>query len=93
MVMMVYLFHLHDSCREMMVYLFHRYSSGYGREANYDGLSFSSPRLVVTLYSPRWSTFSIFAIETHDLKTWTLSSTFSPASTSFLSEEECDETK
>jgi len=48
---------------------------------------------VVTLYTPRWFTFSIYAIETHDLKTWTLSSTFSPASTSFLSEEECDETK
>jgi len=72
----------------MMVYLFHRYSSGYGREANYDGLSFPSPRLlVVTLYTPRWFTFSIYAIETHDLKTWTLSSTFSPVSTSFLSEE------
>jgi len=25
---------------------FHRYSSGYGREANYDGLSFPSPRLL-----------------------------------------------
>jgi len=29
----------------LMVYFFHRYSSGYGREANYDGLSFPSPRL------------------------------------------------
>ena len=43
---------------------------------------------VVMLYTPRWFTFSIYAIETHDLKTWTLSSTFSPASTSFFSEEE-----
>jgi hypothetical protein len=30
----------------LMVYSFHRYSSGYGREANYDGLSFPSPRLL-----------------------------------------------
>jgi hypothetical protein len=29
----------------MMVYLFHRFSSGYDREANNDGLSFPSPRL------------------------------------------------
>jgi len=43
---------------------------------------------VVMLYKPRWFTFSIYAIETHDLKTWTSSSTFSLTSTSFLSEEE-----
>jgi hypothetical protein len=30
---------------------FHRYSSGYGREANYDGLSFPSPRLLSWLYT------------------------------------------
>jgi len=40
------------------------------------------------LYKPRWFTFSIYVIETYDLKTWTSSSTFSPTSTSFLSEEE-----
>jgi len=72
-----------------MVYSFHRYSSGYGREANARWFIFSiSTTPVVMSYKPRWFTFSIYAIETYDLKTWTSSSTFSPTSTSFLSEEE-----
>ncbi len=57
---MVYLFHLHDSRRDVI-----------------------QTKMVY---------FSFYAIETYDLaadlKTWTSSSTFSPASTSFLSEEE-----
>jgi hypothetical protein len=62
-----------------MVYSFHRYSSGSGREANARWFIFSiSTTPVVMSYKPRWFTFSIYAIETYDLKTWTSTHSLQP---------------
>jgi hypothetical protein len=48
----------------------------------------TTPALAVTLSTLWWFTFSIYAIETHDLKNSKFSSTSSLTSTSFFSEEE-----
>ena len=76
--MMVYLFHLYNSGSRRdvikpMVYLFHLHNSGSSRDI---------------IKHHRWFTFSIYAIQTNDLKNTTFLSTYSLPSTSFLSEEE-----
>jgi hypothetical protein len=78
MVLMVYPFHLYNSASrreviKLMVYLFHLNNSGSSRDVN---------------KHHRWFTFSIYAIETNDLKNPKFFSTSSLPSTSFLSEEE-----
>jgi len=78
MLMMVYLFHLYNSGSRRdvikpMVYLFHLHNSGSSRDV---------------IKHHRWFTFSIYAIQTNDLKNPKFLSTSSFPSTSFLSEEE-----
>jgi hypothetical protein len=90
MSLMVYPFHLYNSGSrrdviKLMVYLFHLHNFGCCRDVNFgccrdvDGLLFPSTLL--------WFTFSIYAIQTNDLKNPKFFSTSSLPSTSFLSEE------